>query len=58
MINVSKQDEQGRKFGWKAFCIKEFEETPPARFPDLQYPLWVINVDLLVEYDSAGFIPN
>ena len=36
--------------------IEDIEEIPPARFRDLQYPLWVINADLFVEYDSAGFV--
>ena len=56
MINVSKQDEQGSKFASTACRIEYIGETPPARFRDLQYPLWVINADLLVEYDSAGFV--
>ena len=38
--------------------IEDTEETPPARFRDLQYLLWVINADLFVEYDSAGFLPK
>ena len=54
-INVSKQDEQGCKI---ACHIEDIEETPPARFRDLQYPLWVINPDFFVEYDSAGFLPK
>ena len=58
MINVSKQDEQGSKFSLTACRIQDIEETPPARFRDLQYPLWVINADLFVEYDTAGFVPN
>ena len=56
MINVSKQDEQGSKFSETACRIGDIEETPPARFRDLQYPLWVINADLFVEYDTAGFV--
>ena len=36
--------------------IEDMEETPPARFRDLQYSLWVINADLFVEYDSSGFV--
>ena len=32
-------------------------ETPPARFWDLQYPLWVVNADLFVDCKSAGFVP-
>ena len=58
MNNVSKQDEQGSKFTLTAYRIEDIEETPPARFRDLQYPLWVINADLFVEYDSAGFVPK
>ena len=58
MINVSKQDEQGSKFALTACPIEDIEETPLARFRDVQYPLWVINADLFVEYDSAGFVPK
>ena len=58
VINVSKQDEQGSKFALTACHIEDMEETPPARFWDLQYPLWVIKADLLVENDSAGFVPK
>ena len=58
MINVSKQDEQGSNFTFTACRIEDIEETPPARFRDLQYPLWVINAGLFVEYDSAGFVPK
>ena len=58
MINVSKQDEQGSKFALTACRIEDIEETPPGRFRDLQYPLWVINADLFIEYDSAGFVPK
>ena len=56
VINVSKQDEQGSKFALTACRIADIEETPPAHFRDLQYPLWVINADLFFEYDSAGFV--
>ena len=49
MINVSKQDEQGSKFALTACRSDDIEETPPARFQDLQYPLWVIKADLFVE---------
>ena len=56
MINVSKQDEQGSKFSSTACRIEDTEETPPARFLDLQYPFWVINADLFVEYDTARFV--
>ena len=58
MINVSKQDEQGSKFSLTACRIEDIEETPPACFQDLQYLLWVINADLFVEYDTAGFVPK
>ena len=58
MINVSKQDEQGSKFSLTACGIEDIEETPPTRFRDLQYPLGVINADLFVEYDTAGFVPK
>ena len=56
VTNVSKQDEQGSKFTLTACHIEDIEETPLARFRDLQYPLWVFNADLFVEYDSAGFL--
>ena len=58
VINVSKQGEQGSKFSLTACRIEDIEETPPARFRDLRYPLWVINADLFVEYDTAGFVPE
>ena len=58
VINVSKQDEQTSKFSLTACRIEDIEETPPARFRDSQHPLWVINADLFVEYDSAGFVPK
>ena len=58
MINVSKQDEQGSKFALTACRIEDIEQTPAARFRDLQYPWWVINADLFVEYDSAKFVPK
>ena len=58
VINVSKQDEQGSKFSLTACLIGDIQETPPALFQDLQYPLWVINADLSVEYDTAGFGPK
>ena len=58
VINVSKQDDQGSKFSLTACRIEDIEETPQARFRDLQYPLWVINADLFVEYDTAGFVPK
>ena len=45
--------------GSSATChIGEIKETPPACFQDLEYQLWVRNADLIVEYDSAGFIPK
>ena len=58
VINVSKQDEQGNKCTLTACRIDDIEETPPARFRDLQYLLWVVNADFFVEYDSAGFVPK
>ena len=58
VINVSEQDEQGSKLALTGCHIEDIEETPPARFRDLQYPLWVINADLFIEYDSAGFVPK
>ena len=58
MINVSKRDEQGTKCSLTACRVVDIEETPPACFRDLRYPLWVVNTDLFVEYDSAGFVPK
>ena len=58
MINVSKEYEQGSKFALTACRIEVIEETPPAHFWDLQYPLWVINADLFSECDCAGFVPR
>ena len=57
-INVPKQGDQGNKCTLTAGQIEDIEETPPARFRDLQYPLWVVNPDLFLEYDSAGFVPK
>ena len=37
--------------------MEDIEKTPPAHFWNLQYPLWVVNADLFVEYCSAGFVP-
>ena len=56
VINVSKLDKHGTKYSVTACHVGDIEETPPARFQDLQYPLWVGNADLFVEYDSAGCI--
>ena len=58
VINVSKQDEQESKFNLTACRIEDIGETPPACFRDLQYPLWAINTDHFVEYDSAPFVPK
>ena len=58
VINVSKSDEQGIKYALTACRIENIEETPPGRFRDLQYPLWIINADLFIEYDSPGFVPK
>ena len=58
VINVSKQVGQGSNVALTACRIEDIEETAPARFRDLQYPLWVINADLFVEYDSAGLFPK
>ena len=58
MINVSKQDNQGNKCNLTACRIEDIEETPPARFRDLQYPLWVFNTDLFLQCYSAGFVPK
>ena len=58
VIDVSKQDEQGNKCTLTARRIEDIEETPPARFRDLQYPLWVVKAWVLVEFDSAGFVPK
>ena len=27
-------------------------------FRNLEYPLWFVNADLFVEYDSSGFVPK
>ena len=54
VINVSKQDDQGAKCSLTACRIEDIEETPPARFWDLQYPLWVVNADLFVKYELCG----
>ena len=56
VINVSKQDNQGTKCTLTACLIDDIEDTRPARFRDLQYPFWVVNAHLFVEYDSAGFV--
>ena len=56
VINVSKQDKQGSKFALTACRVEDIEETPPARFQNLQYPVWVIKADLFLQYDSAGFV--
>ena len=58
MINVSKHDDQRNKCTLTACRIEDIEDTPPARFRDLQYPLWVVTADLFVEYDSTGFVPK
>ena len=58
MINVSTQDDQGNKCTLTACRMQDIEEKPPARFRELQYPLWVANADLFVEYHSAGFVPK
>ena len=58
VINVFKQDEQESKFSLTSCRIEDIQETPPARFRDLQYPLWVINADHFVEYDTAGLVPK
>ena len=58
VINVSKQDDKGNKCTLTACRIEDIKETPPACFWDLQYPLWVVNAKLFVEYDSAGFVPK
>ena len=58
VINISKQDDQGTKCTLTACRIEDIEDTPRARFRDLHFPLWFVNADLLVDYDSAGFIPK
>ena len=58
VINVSKQDEHESKFALTACDIEDIEETPPDRFRNLHYLLRVINADLIIEYDSAGFVPK
>ena len=54
LINVSKQDDQGAKCSLTACRMGEVKGTPPARFRDLQYLLWLVNADLFMEYASAG----
>ena len=56
VINVSKPDDQGTKCTLTACRVGVIEETPPARFRDLQHLLLVVNADLYVEYNSAGFV--
>ena len=56
MINDCKQEDQGNKCTLPACRSEDIEETPV--FWDLQYPLWVVNADLLVDDDSAGFFPK
>ena len=58
MINVSKHDEQRIKCSLTGCRVRDMEETPSACFRHLEYPLWVVNADLLLEYDSAGFVPK
>ena len=58
VINVSKQDQQGSKFDLMACGIEDIGETPPARFRDLQYPLWVINADLLLNMTLQDLFPS
>ena len=58
VTNVSKWDDQGTKCTLTACLNEDIKETPPARFRDLQYLLWIVNADLFVEYDSAGFVPK
>ena len=53
VISVSKHDDEGNKCTLTACRIEDIEETPPARFRDLHHPLWVVNADLFMEYDSA-----
>ena len=49
---------KGPKFTLTACSIEYIEDTPPARSRDLQHRLWVVNADLFVETDSAGFVPK
>ena len=58
MINASKEDDQGTKCSIPGCRVGNIEEKPPARFRVSQYPLWVVNTELFVEYDSAGFVPE
>ena len=57
MINVPKQDDHGNKCTLTACRIEDIEETPPARLR-LQYQFWFVNAELLVEYESAQFVPK
>ena len=56
VINVSKLDDHGTKYSVAACGIVDVEETPPARFRDLRYPLWVVNAGLFVAHDYARCI--
>ena len=56
VINVSKVDKHGNEYGVTACCIEDIEETPPACFQDLHYPLWVVNSDSFVAHYCAGCI--
>ena len=58
VIDVPKRDEQGSKYNLTACRVRDIEETPSTRFRHLQYPFWVPNAKLLVEYNSAGFVPQ
>ena len=58
LINVAGQVEQGTKYSLTACHVGDIQEIPSACFRDLQYPLWVVNTDLFLKYDSAGFLPK
>ena len=58
MINVPKKDDQGTKCTLTACRIEDIRETPPACFRELQYQFWAVIADLLLEYDSAVFVPK
>ena len=58
VINISKQNNQETKCSLTTCCIGEIKKTPAARSQDVQHRLWVVNADLLAEYDSARFVPR
>ena len=56
MLNVSKQDVQRSTYSLTACRVGDIEVREVECFGHLQYPFWVVNPDLFVEYVSAGFV--